>query len=151
MVQLKEITPGNLEAVLALQTAPEQAGYVSSNAHSLAQAYVYRKTAYPFAVCTDGVPVGFLMLGYYETRKQYTLWKLMIDRRWQQKGIGREALRQGIAYLREHFGATEVYTGVVPENTAAAGLYRSMGFRETGLNENGMLEMKLVCQSGGKD
>lgn len=151
MVQLREITPDNLEAVLALQTAPEQAGFVSDNAHSLAQAYVYRKTAYPFAVYDDDAPVGFLMLGYYEARKQYTLWKFMIDCRWQQKGIGREALRQGIAYLREQFGATEIYTGVVPENAAAAGLYRSMGFRETGLNENGMLEMKLICRSSGKD
>lgn len=151
MVQLREITPDNLEAVLALQIAPEQAGYVSSNAHSLAQAYVYPKTAYPFAVYADGILAGFLMLGYYEARKQYTLWKFMIDRRCQRKGIGKEALRLGIAYLRERFGAEEIYTGVVPDNQAAAGLYRSMGFRETGLNENGMLEMKLVCPAGGKD
>lgn len=151
MVQLREITPDNLEAVLALQIAPEQAGYVSDNAHSLAQAYVYHQTAYPFAIFADDAPVGFLMLGYYEVRSQYTLWKLMIDRRWQQKGIGREALRLGIAYLQKHFGAEEIYTGVVPENEAAARLYRSMGFRETGLYENGMLEMKLECPDSGKD
>lgn len=142
---MREITPKNLEAVLSLQVLPQQAGYVSANAHSLAQAYAYRETAFPFAVYNDDTPVGFIMLGYYEARNQYTLWKLMIDHRWQHKGFGREALVQGIACLRERFGAKEIYTGVVPENEAAARLYRSLGFRETGLTENGMKEMMLRC------
>ena len=39
----------------------------------------------------------------------------------------------------------EIYTGVIPGNDAAKKLYESMGFRETGLFENGMLEMRLSC------
>ncbi len=145
MVQLKPITPDNLDRILSLQVSPEQAGYVSSNAHSLAQAYVYGQTAYPFAVYKGDTPVGFIMLGYYEARNQYTLWKFMIDHRWQGVGIGRRALLLGISFLKETFGAKEIYTGVVPENKAAAHLYEALGFRETGLCENGMKEMKLIC------
>ena len=143
MLQLLPITADNLEAVLSLRVLPEQEGFVSSNAHSLAQAYVYSKTAYPFAVCDGDTPVGFIMLGYYEARNQYTLWKFMIDHRRQGQGIGEEALMLGIAFLRERFCAKAVYTGVVPENTAAIRLYGKLGFRDTGLFENGMKEMKL--------
>ena len=39
----------------------------------------------------------------------------------------------------------EVYTGVIPGNVVAKRLYESMGFRETGLFENNMLEMRLSC------
>lgn len=145
MIHLEPITPDNLEEILSLQVSPEQAGYVSTNARSLAQAYAYRHTAYPFAVYKDETPVGFIMLGYYEARNQYTLWKFMIDHHLQGQGIGREALRLGIDYLKARFDAKEIYTGVVPENTAAANLYRSMGFSETGRFENGMKEMKLSC------
>ena len=73
------------------------------------------------------------------------LWKLLIDRDHQHKGCGRKALELGIAFLKDCFDAREIYTGVIPGNDAAKKLYESMGFRETGLFENGMLEMRLSC------
>ena len=61
----------------------------------------------------------------------------------QGKGYGKEALKQGIAYLKERFEAKEIYTGVFLGNEVAKGLYKSVGFVETGLVENGMEELKL--------
>lgn len=145
MVVLKEITRENLDEVLALSVAEHQESYVSTTAASLAQAYVYRDTAFPFAVYVDDKPVGFIMLGYYESRKQYTLWKFLIDKEQQGKGYGKEALKQGITYLKEQFDAKEIYTGVSLGNEAAKGLYKSVGFVETGLVEDGMEELKLEC------
>ncbi len=144
MITLRPVTPDNLEAVLALTVADSQKGFVSSTAHSLAQAYVYHQTAFPFAVYADDTPVGFLMFGFYEARSQYTIWKFLIDQRYQGLGYGREALGLGIEYMRQRFAVRELYTGVVPGNRAAKALYRSMGFAETGLVENGMEEMRLV-------
>ena len=143
MVQLKPVTKENLDAVLALRVKENQKGFVSSTAESLAQAYVYAETAYPFAVCDDDEVVGFIMMGYYEAKQYYTLWKLLIDRDRQGRGYGRKALEAGIAFLRERFGAEEIYTGVLPENSAAKRLYRSAGFAGTSLFENGMEEMCL--------
>ena len=68
----------------------------------------------------------------------------MIDKRYQNNGYGRQALELGIDYMRERFGVSEIYTGVVPENTVAKELYKSVGFNETGLAESGMEEMRLV-------
>lgn len=145
MVVLKEITRENLDEVLALSVAEHQKAFVSTTADSLAQAYVYRETAFPFAIYADDKPVGFIMLGYYEARNQYTLWKFLIDKEHQGKGYGKEALKQGITYLTEQFGAKEIYTGVSLGNEAAKGLYKSVGFVETGLIEDGMEELRLEC------
>ena len=144
MVVLKKITKNNLDDVLNLKVAEHQKSFVSTTADSLAQAYVYRDTAFPFAIYADEKPVGFIMMGYYEARNQYTLWKFLIDKKYQNKGYGREALMQGIQYLKDRFGAEEVYTGVKPENESAKHLYRSVGFQETGLVENDMEEMRYI-------
>ena len=145
MVELREITKDNLEDVLNLNISEHQKTFVSSTASSLAQAYVYRETAFPFAVYADNILVGFIMLGYYEAREQYTLWKFLIDKNHQNKGYGREALKQGIIYLKDKFGVREIYTGVSLGNESAKHLYSSIGFMETGFVEDNMEEMKLIC------
>lgn len=143
MVELKEITTDNFEEVMALKVSDEQKSFVSTVAYSLAQAWVY-KTAFPFAVYADNKPVGFIMMGYYTERKQYTLWKFLIDERYQNKGYGRKALLSAIEYMAEEHRAREIYTGVALGNSAAKHLYSSVGFEETGVIENGMEEMKYI-------
>ena len=93
MVELKEISRYNFEDVLHLKVSEHQQAFVSSTVHSLAQAYVYRDTAFPF-----------------------TMWKFLVDEQRQKKGYGREALKQGIAYLKETFDVREIYTGVALGN-----------------------------------
>ena len=144
MISLRKITRENIDEVLALKVSEDQRTFVSANSESLAQAYVYSETAFPFAVYEDSMVVGFIMMGYYEAKNYYTLWKLMIDSRYQNRGYGRKALEFGIQYLRERFSISEVYTGVVPGNTVAKKLYEAIGFRETGLVESGMEEMRLI-------
>lgn len=144
MVELRKITKENYEECLALRIAENQQKFVSSTVHSLAQAWVYYDTAYPFAVYADGVMVGFIMLGFWEKKNQYTLWRFLIDEKYQNKGYGRAALKLGIDFLVERFGATEIYTGYECSNRVARNLYASFGFRETGVTEGNMVEMRLV-------
>lgn len=117
---------------------------MSSVAYSLAQAYVY-KTAFPFAIYADKKAVGFIMLGYYEERKQYTLWKFLIDENHQNKGYGRKALQLAVNYLSENLGVSEIFTGVSLGNEIAKHLYTSFGFSTTGVVENNMEEMRYIC------
>ena len=144
MISLKPVTKENLNDVISLSVNDGQKRFVSTNAESLAQAYVYSENAYPFAIYRDNEPVGFIMLGYYEAKGYYTLWKFMIDQRYQNRGYGREALGLGLQYAKEHFDVKELYTGVSLGNEVAKRLYRSVGFSETGLTESGMEEMRLV-------
>ena len=45
--------------------------------------------------------------------------------------------------MKDHFHVEELYTGVTPGNTVAKRLYESVGFKETGLVECDMEEMRL--------
>lgn len=147
MISIKPVTKDNIDELLTLKICDDQKTFVSTVAESLAQAYVYGETAYPFAVCEDEKIVGFIMMAYYEAKHYYTLWKFLIDKDHQHQGIGKEALRLGIDFLKERFQVSEVYTGVVPENAVAKRLYGSVGFKPTGLFEFGMEEWRLQCHS----
>ncbi|WP_026498110.1 GNAT family N-acetyltransferase [Butyrivibrio sp. WCD2001] len=143
MIHLESVTRDNIEELIELSVREDQQSFVSTVAESLAQAYVYSENAYPFAVYEDDILVGFIMMGYYEVKQYYTLWKFLIDYRYQNKGYGRQALVLGLEYIKEKFNPPDIYTGVAPGNTVAKDLYKSVGFEDTDLIECGMEEMKL--------
>lgn len=143
MISLRQITKENIDEVLSLRVNDEQKTFVSTNSESLAQAYVYRETAWPFAVYEDDTLVGFIMMGYYDAKQYYTLWKFMIDEKYQNKGYGRQALKLGLDFIKDKFGQVDIYTGVAVGNKVAKGLYESVGFADTGLREFGMEELCL--------
>ena len=146
MIKLEEITADNFEDVLNLKVSKNQENFVSTTAYSLAQAYVYRENAYPFAIYADDTLVGFIMFGFYESRNQYTLWKFLIDEKYQNKGYGKIALLLGIEYMKKQHDIKEMYTGVSIDNNVAERLYYSVGLQLTGLVENGMKELRYVCR-----
>ena len=143
MVELRKITKENYEECLNLNIAESQKDFVSSTAHSLAQAWIYYDTAFPFAIYANNIMVGFIMLGYYEVEGYYTLWKFMIDEKYQNKGYGKKALRLGIDYLVNRYKVKEVYTAYYTTNHIARNLYESIGFRETGEIVGNQIGMKL--------
>ena len=143
MISLRQITKENIDEVLSLRVNDEQKTFVSTNSESLAQAYVYSETAWPFAVYEDDTLVGFIMMGYYDVKQYYTLWKFMIDEKYQNKGYGRQALKLGLDFIKDKFGQVDIYTGVAVGNKVAKGLYESVGFADTGLREFGMEELCL--------
>uniref|UniRef100_UPI002583D298 GNAT family N-acetyltransferase n=1 Tax=Ruminococcus sp. TaxID=41978 RepID=UPI002583D298 len=114
MVELRPVDKNNIDDVLTLEVHEYQKSYVSTVAESLAQAYAYNDNAYPFAVYSDDEIVGFIMMGYYEVKQYYTLWKFLIDKDHQRRGYGRQALALGIKFLKDRFDVDSVYTGVVP-------------------------------------
>ena len=149
MVHLEKITCKNMEDVISLDIFESQYPFVANNEESLAEAYVAITSddsyAYPFAIYDDETLVGFLMLGYNEAalegqnapaslRNNYILWRLMIDKRYQKKGFGREAVRLALEFVRtwSHGKAEACVTSYNPENKAAENLYASFGFVENG-------------------
>ena len=67
-------------------------------------------------------------------RNNYSLWRFMIDRKYQNRGYGREALRLALDFVRTLPCGEAEYCELSyePENTVARDLYRSFGFVETG-------------------
>ena len=148
MVELRKITDKNYRECLELKVREDQAGYVASNLFSLAQAWVYYETAYPFAVYADDVMVGFIMMGYDRDKKTYDIWRLMIDRRYQGNGYGKAALLLGVGFLSDKYKTREIYLSFVPENSVAEKLYESAGFRRTGEMDGGEAVMRYMAGTG---
>jgi len=136
MIGLREITEENFDECVKLSVRDDQKGFVASNVKSLAQAWLHKKVARPFAIYSGGEPVGFLMLEVWDREdgkgKGCELWRLMIDQKHQGKGYGRAAMEAVISHARSAYDPDEIATSVVPENKAAEKLYQSLGFALTG-------------------
>lgn len=88
-----------------------------------------------WAICADGVPVGFVMIsdevegpGYIP---QY-LWRLMVDQHHQRRGYGTAALDLIVAYFRRRPGVEVMWTSCGEGAGSPLGFYERYGFRQTG-------------------
>ncbi|MDE6999570.1 MAG: GNAT family N-acetyltransferase [Lachnospiraceae bacterium] len=147
MLTLEKVTGRNVWEILQLHVKEEQQNFVAGNAISIIEAYTTITgggSAFPFGIYDDGVPVGFLMIGYdtddsWENppriaRNNYNLWRLMIDQRYQHKGYGKTALQLALDFINTMpcGKADYCWLSYEPENTSAKNLYHSFGFHETG-------------------
>ena len=142
MITLKDVNVNNFEECLTLDVNDNQHAFVAPNLRSLAQAYVYREVARPFALYNADSMVGFAMLAVDCEEKEYWLWRFMIDKHHQNKGYGKEAMRAILAYFLS-IGAKVVKLSFEPENQIAKKLYQSLGFYENGEMEEDEIVMQL--------
>ena len=145
-MEFRKITFENLWETVRLSVKDTQKSFVASNTVSLLEAYAALSsgcTALPFSLYESGELVGFIMFGYGEiddgdepdvAKGNYCLWRLMIDERFQGRGLGRKAMQAALQYLKTFpCGRADCcWLSYEPENTAARSLYRSMGFVENG-------------------
>ena len=148
-MELRAITEQNYQKILDLSTGAGQEEFVARNVRSLAQAWVFRDRARPYALYEGEEPVGFIMFDWRPEKKWVEIWRLMIDHRFQGKGYGRAAVRKALEFLRESGLFDKVQINYVEENQGAKHLYRSMGFQETGAMEGNevVMEMDLTGES----
>ncbi len=147
-VELREVTRDNLGAVLDMTVAPGQAGFVASNAKSIAQAHFYPEVAWFRAIYADDRPVGFVMLAFEEGKPPY-LWRLMIDASQQRRGIGRAALALILDHVRDACpDAAELRLSHVEGVGDPGPFYRSLGWRYTGEVDDGERVMALPLRRG---
>lgn len=146
MIRFDEITNKNIWKVCALEPYEEQKDFVAENIQSLAEAYATRNEgnhALPLAVYDDDALIGFVMIGKGTVgnegesrliKENYSLWRLMIDRKYQGRGLGKQTIDAVIRLIRTFpFGeAKQVWLSYEPENTRARAIYLKYGFFENG-------------------
>ena len=156
MIRLEKIDAKNIWEIIDLKVKKTQKDFVATNYASIVQAYAAAGSgcsAFPFGIYEGKKPVGFLMIGYnaaamyeiYETKapealkNNYSLWRLMIDKRYQGKGYGKEAMRLALEFIRTWPCGKAEYCELSyePENVAAKKLYHSFGFYENGETDGG--------------
>lgn len=147
MIRLEKVNAKNVWDILKLHVGKDQESFVAPNDLSIIEAYIAvtgNGHAFPFGIFDDDVPVGFLMIGYdvddsYENPPQiaygnYSIWRLMIDEKYQNRGYGKEAIHLAIEFIRSFpCGKAEYcYLSYEPENMKAKRLYSACGFVENG-------------------
>ena len=147
MLRPEKVTGKNVWSILKLSVSQEQESFVAPNDVSIIEAYTAitgNGYAFPFGFYEDHIPVGFLMVGfdaddYWEdapsiARGNYNLWRLMIDKNYQKKGYGKEAVRLALEFIKTFpcGKADFCWLSYEPENEIASRLYHSFGFVETG-------------------
>ncbi len=140
-VTLEVITFETVVAITELSVGRHQEAYVQSNAVSIAEAH-FNPGAWFRAVYCDGMPVGFVML--FDINKpgaiasdpveptDMVLWRLMIDQRYQHRGLGRltlDALKPHIAGMGPF---RRLLSSFIAGPDGPEGFYLSYGFSKTG-------------------
>ena len=131
-----------------LEPFDEQKDFVAEEVYqSLAEAYATRNegnNALPLAgLSGDEDLIGFVMIGKGTVgnedestliKENYSLWRLMLDKKYQGQGLGKQTLDAAMALIRTFpFGeAKKVWLSYEPENTHARDIYRKYGFAENG-------------------
>ena len=146
MLKLVKVSGQNVWDILNLKVAENQRHFVASNDRSIIEAYTAitgNGYAFPFGIYENDTLIGFLMIGYGTDDywddapsvaiDNYSLWRLMIAEKYQNKGYGREAVRLALEFINTFpCGKAECcWLSYEPENYVARHLYQSFGFVET--------------------
>ncbi len=134
-ITLEEITSSNYEDVCDLDVTDEQQEYVASNMWSLVESH-YCQGHTCRAIYQNNKPVGFFMW-VSETPEKVSIWRFMVDQRYQQSGIGRVALNLALNEIKTSDKVKEIEICYDPENPVAKDFYSRFGFQEVGLDEDG--------------
>lgn len=145
-MELRKVDDKNIWKVVKLSVNDDQKDFVATNTESILEAYTTitsGKVALPFGIYDDNETlVGFVMFGYDSSdddnpeiaKGNYCIWRFMIDKAYQGKGLGRKALESAVEYVRTNpcGHADCCWLSYEKENVAAKSLYNSMGFIENG-------------------
>jgi len=136
-VKLVPIRELNWRSTLKVKPAPKQLRFVADyepvSLVILAKAYVRCGGAewHPFAISFSDNVVGVVALAATENRCE--IFHLLVDKKWQRKGIGRAAVELLVEHVEQNILDCDVITLTVhPENKNARKLYESCGFSDTG-------------------
>lgn len=148
MIELKKITEDNFYEVINLKVSEEQeeGKYVAPNVRSIAECWLYRKNedVFPYAVYSGEEIVGFLLLDLDEEEKEYMIWRMMVDEKYQGRGYGRQIVEAVIEMAKNDPDYDVLIADFVEGNEGMKYLLESLGFKRTGFDsENDEVLMRL--------
>ncbi|KMY44845.1 spermidine acetyltransferase [Bacillus sp. FJAT-27916] len=131
-VKIVEVNEENWYECCKLEVSTEQKEYIESNAISIAQSK-FEHTLKPYAIYAGEKVVGFLMYNsVQEELDGYWIYRIMVDKEYQGKGIGKAATKLMISEMAKLPNARKIIVGYHPDNTEAHNLYSSLGFIDEG-------------------
>ena len=160
MIELNGVSHNNWLACIELDVYDWQKPFVNPNIFSLAEAYAHSDVnpaeaekyyrCIPKAIYNDDELIGFTLISYekecdYDDTPGYEIYRLMIDKKYQQQGYGKKAVQQIINYIKSFpYGEVEnIYACWHPDNKVSEKLFLSNGFEVVGKDEDGAVRSRL--------
>ncbi|MEI4603028.1 GNAT family N-acetyltransferase [Bacillus cereus] len=137
-IYLKPIDKSNWKEAIRLSVKEEQQTFIASNLYSIAEVQ-FLDHFYSKGIYLDGKMIGFTMFGIDPDDNNYWIYRLMIDEKFQGKGIGKQAIYLVIDEIRQdnYTSIPLIMIGYTPENLTAKFVYKKAGFIETKLSSWG--------------
>ena len=147
-IHLEKVNWDNYWRVIHLQVSKEQRNFIAPNQLSLVHAYLdttENLPSWPLAIYFGRRIVGFALVRYLADRNAYFedspipfiqsayhISRFMIDRRYQKRGYGKEAMCKILDFFRSHPAGSGEYVTLFfdVENEVAKKFYASFGFVE---------------------
>lgn len=134
MIHLVDVNEENWIEIAKLSVAEEQEKYLDRPIGIIARGYVYRDcNARVFGIADDSQIIGIALIrDFTEEPLNYDLQQFMIDKRFQNKGYGTQALRQILDWLKQEARYSSVEVCVDRSDAAAIHVYEKVGFIDSG-------------------
>lgn len=137
-VTISPLTRFNWEETLDLELHDYQEDFLPPVLHSLAQSRF--ENLNPFGIFLDGKMVGYAMYGLFSGIGWVS--RIMVDKHFQEHGIGKKALLLLIEHLKNHPQCREIRTSFSRQNALAEYFFGAAGFRRI----NQELEDEIVMR-----
>ncbi|MFG3496778.1 GNAT family N-acetyltransferase [Streptomyces sp. NPDC047886] len=144
-VALHEVSDDNWRAVADVAPLDDQRRYVPALAARYLLLSLREGVWNSFAVCADDTVVGHMMWGRDEDGS-YWIGGMVIDGGEQGRGLGRAAVRTLMGWLADRADCQVIRLSHHPDNTVAAALYASVGFRPTAAVEGDEVVAEYPCR-----
>lgn len=134
MIKLMDVTEENWLDIARLSVSEEQQAFLDKPLGILARGYVYRNcNARVIGIADDSQVIGVAFVRDLDDEPAcYDLQQFMIDRHFQNKGYGTEALKQIIELLRAERKYNCVEVCVNKADAPALRVYEKLGFVDSG-------------------
>lgn len=132
-LHFKLVSDENRKEVEGLTVSSEQTGFIESVRECLQEADEFELWR-PVGIYDNDTLIGFAMYGYFSEPAPGQLWldRLLIDKRYQGKGYGKQAVLMLLDRLHAEYQSDTVYLSVYENNPHAIKLYQQIGFQFNG-------------------
>ncbi|MGG7163476.1 GNAT family N-acetyltransferase [Clostridium ihumii] len=147
-IDIKDVNKENLKDILELNVNESQSSYIETTRQCLNEAEECNSYR-PVGLYSDGVLVGFAMYGLFKDEgKNGRVWldRLLIDKKYQGKGLGHIMLEALINHLTQIYNCDEIFLSLYEDNKCAMHIYEKFGFKFNGeldINNEKVMVKKL--------
>lgn len=132
-LRFEVVNQKNISQIERLEVFPEQKRWIETVSECMKEAEELNLWR-PVGIYDDDLLIGFAMYGYFTESFPGQLWldRLLIDKKYQGKGYGKQAVLALLERMHAEYSSDKVYLSVYESNLNAIRLYQEIGFSFNG-------------------